>query len=105
MKTSLLTIAAAGLMAFGLTASGQNPPASSGQAQQPAQGIGRGGAPHAWGDKNKDGICDITGRPVGQGRGQGAGRRMGRGRGQMSGGRCNCCGQNQTPAAAPQPKK
>lgn len=32
-------------------------------------GRGRGGAPYAWNDKNKDGICDITGAPVGQRRG------------------------------------
>ena len=31
-------------------------------------GRGRGGAPFAWNDRNKDGICDLTGRPVGQGR-------------------------------------
>jgi hypothetical protein len=43
-------------------------------AQQQAQpkdqvlGRGRGGAPFAWNDKDKDGICDITGRPVGQNR-------------------------------------
>lgn len=26
----------------------------------------QGGAPRAFGDKDKDGVCDVTGRPVGQ---------------------------------------
>jgi hypothetical protein len=43
-------------------------------------GRGRGGAPFAWNDQNKDGICDVTGKPVGQGRtvgfGGGRGRRI-----------------------------
>jgi hypothetical protein len=43
-------------------------------------GRGRGGAPHAWNDKNRDGICDVTGQAVGQGRGNGAMRGGGRGR-------------------------
>ena len=47
-------------------------------------GRGRGGAPYAWNDKNKDGICDITGRPVGQGP-RGAGMQRGRGRGARCG--------------------
>lgn len=38
----------------------------------PAQ-RGRGG-PRAYGDTNRDGICDYTGRRVGQGQGQGQGR-------------------------------
>jgi|GEM_PF-2997386 len=33
----------------------------------PAQ-QGQGGNPRAFGDKDKDGICDVTGKPVGQGR-------------------------------------
>jgi hypothetical protein len=41
-------------------------------------GRGRGGAPYAWNDKDKDGICDITGKPVGQGRGQCGMRARGR---------------------------
>ena len=54
------------------------------QAQEPPQkdqpqvfyGRGRGGVPFAWNDMNGDGICDLTGQPVGQrpigfGRGQG----------------------------------
>jgi hypothetical protein len=38
-------------------------------AASQVMGRGRGGAPYAWNDKNKDGICDLTGAPVGQGRG------------------------------------
>jgi len=62
----LFALLSAATLAFALSASAQNAP-----------------APHAWGDKNKDGICDVTGKPVGQGRAWGAGR--GRGRGQMAG--------------------
>jgi hypothetical protein len=51
-------------------------------ANPQVMGRGRGGAPYAWNDKNKDGICDLTGQPVGQGRGAAmAGQRVGRGRG------------------------
>ena len=81
----------------------------------PAQ-QGRGGKPLAFNDQDKDGICDVTGKPVGQGRaemqaggnqqmvygrgcrgmgGRGQGRGMaragrmgqGRGMGRMGGGR------------------
>jgi hypothetical protein len=38
-------------------------------------------APKAYGDKNRDGICDITGKPVGQGQGMRKGMRQGRGKG------------------------
>ena len=38
-----------------------------------------GGAPLAWNDANKDGICDVTNQPVGQNPGQG--RRMATGQG------------------------
>lgn len=70
-----------GLLGTALAVFAQAPPA----ADAPA-GRGRGGAPLAWGDKDKDGICDITGRPVGQGRATGA-MRAGRG------GRCGACGR------------
>ncbi len=53
---------------------GQSATSTSGQTM----GRGRGGAPYAWNDKNEDGICDLTGRPVGQGRAAGA-MRAGRG--------------------------
>ncbi len=49
---------------------GQNPSPANGQTL----GRGRGGAPFAWNDKDKDGICDLTGKAVGQGR-PGAGMR------------------------------
>lgn len=78
------------LTAFGQTAGNQAQPGGNGQPAAQAQGRGRAGAPFAWGDKNKDGVCDVTGRPVGQGRGQMAqgGRRGGRG----MRGRCGCRG-------------
>jgi hypothetical protein len=63
-----------------------------------AQGQG-GPGPHAWGDKNKDGKCDRTGPPVGQGRPQ---RMAGmRPAGQCCG-RCQqgtCCRPGQCPQA------
>jgi hypothetical protein len=67
-----------------------------------AQGQG-GPGPHAWGDKNKDGKCDITGQPVGQGRSQ----RMAsmRQAGQCCG-RCQqgaCCRTGQCPPAQTTP--
>lgn len=66
----------------------QRPSQGQPQAQAPAQaqqqpqppvvyGRGRGGLPWAWNDKDRDGICDLTGRPVGQGRPIGS--RWGRG--------------------------
>lgn len=66
-----------------------------------AQNAG-GPGPHAWGDKDKDGKCDITGQPVGQNRGQGRGRMMNCGRR----GRGNGWGrQAQVQAPAPQQEK
>jgi hypothetical protein len=76
------------------------------------QGRGRGGAAFAWNDRDKDGICDLTGAPVGQGRGSGAMRGAGRGRGANGGWgrganggwgrgmgrRASCPWMNQTPA-------
>ena len=46
-------------------------------------------APHAWGDKDHDGKCDVTGQPVGQGRMamNAAGRQGMRGGMAMRGGR------------------
>ena len=54
----------------------------AGAVALPAQ-QGRGGPPLAWNDKDKDGICDITGQPVGQmiGPGPAGAQMMGRGRG------------------------
>jgi hypothetical protein len=70
------------------------------------RGRGRGGAPFAWNDKDKDGVCDVTGKPVGQGRGQGAmrGGRRGRGASAASGfnaGRGMRFRQQQAAPAAP----
>ena len=72
---------------------------------------GRGGAPCAWNAKTKDAICDITGRPVGEGPGRG-GVARGRGRGRAGGpARRGCCfarsfaGQLQPEAPAAQPEK
>ncbi len=61
-------------------------------------GRGRGGVPYAWNDVNRDGICDLTGQPVGQrpiafgggmglGRGRGLVGGWGRGAGRGRGGR------------------
>ncbi|MBE0659395.1 MAG: hypothetical protein IH602_17005 [Bryobacteraceae bacterium] len=58
--------------------------AQSGAADN--RGRGRGGAPFAWNDKDKDGVCDITGQPAGQGRGQGMMRGARRGRGASTAG-------------------
>ncbi len=54
--------------------------------QSQTMGRGRGGAPYAWNDKDKNGTCDLTGKPVGQG------RAMGFARGGGGGCRCRCAG-------------
>lgn len=87
MKRILLSLATV-TMAFSLGVSAQ-----------------QGGARHAWGDKDKDGKCDITGQPVGQGQAQrmtGAGSRgAGCNRARQGG----CCRRGQAPAAqAPEAK-
>jgi hypothetical protein len=85
MKPTLFSLLAMGVVAVGLTAYAQN----AGQPANQAQGSGT--TPHAWCDRNGDGICDVTGMPVGQGRGhmmspdasgqqgRGMGRGLGRG--------------------------
>jgi hypothetical protein len=50
----------------------------------PAQNAGNR-APKAYGDKDKDGICDITGKPVGQRQGQGQRKGMRQGKGKRQG--------------------
>ncbi|MGQ9633532.1 MAG: hypothetical protein ACUVXB_04740 [Bryobacteraceae bacterium] len=60
MKYKLLGLSLLLASAAGLAAQTASP-------NQPLMGRGRGGAPYAWNDKDKDGICDITGKPVGQG--------------------------------------
>jgi hypothetical protein len=103
MRRTLLVLAA-GILGTGLTAFGQ-----AANQGAPAQGRGRGGAPYAWNDKDRDGICDITGKPVGQGRAQMG--RCGRGAGRGPGrGQCRCCGANASaqqtaPSTAPAPAK
>jgi hypothetical protein len=65
----------------------QAPAPADQQTQPQVYGRGRGGIPYAWNDTDKDGICDLTGRPVpqaapvGPGRGWGAAAWGGRGRG------------------------
>lgn len=54
---------------------------STSASSNPVMGRGRGGTAYAWNDNNKDGICDLSGAPVGQGRGVGALRSGRRGRG------------------------
>ena len=71
---------------------GVQPPAQvQPQAQPPAPGQyygrGRGGLPWAWNDRDRDGICDLTGQPVGQGRPMGFGGGRGRFAGGFAGGR------------------
>jgi hypothetical protein len=118
MKPTMFSLLAIGVVAVGLTAYAQN----AGQPAPQAQGPGRGGAPYAWCDQNGDGICDRTGMPVGQGRGQmmspgmrgqqgwGMGRGMGggMGRGMRGVGRGMSCpyrqsAQSTAPSAQPAP--
>jgi hypothetical protein len=87
---AILSILAAGVLFTSLAAFGQNGTQPTqgqcqgqcqcqerGQCQGQGQGRGRGGA--AKGDTNGDGICERTGKPVGEGRGpmNGRGRGMG----------------------------
>jgi hypothetical protein len=85
---------AVGLLAATLALFAQN-------SGQPRQGQGSGSAPHAYCDKDGDGLCDYSGLPVGQcqqqgdcpccngscPRGQGQGQGQGQGRGPN---RANC---------------
>ncbi len=104
MKSTLFVLAT-GVIVAGLTAFAQN----ANQSAPQSQGRGRGGAPYAWGDRNGDGICDLTGNPVGQGRGQmmspGWRGQQGRGMGQGMGRGMFCPrGQNaQSMAPSAQP--
>jgi hypothetical protein len=95
----LFSVMAAALLMAGLALYAQT------GSPNPTPGQGRGGAPHAYCDKNGDGLCDYTGLPVGQcregncpgcdgqcprdGQGQGQGRGQGRGAGYgRNGGTC-----------------
>jgi hypothetical protein len=82
MKTFLF-LTTAGLLALAPAVFGQDsiPVQTPGTATSQVMGRGRGGAPFAWNDRNRDGICDITGRPVGEGRPIGFGRGRGGGGG------------------------
>lgn len=102
MKNSII-ISVGILLGSALLVMGQSAPAPTSQNM----GRGRGGAPFAWNDRNKDGVCDLTGQAVGAVRSHKAmrgGRRgwggaaMGRGFGAGFQGR-----QQQTPPA-PAPK-
>ncbi len=102
MKNFLLTATA---LLFGTAAlMAQSAPAPNPEVR----GRGRGGAPWAWNDKNKDGICDLTGKPVGQGQ-PGAGMRRGGGAraaaGFGRGARCGWRAQAQTAPPAQAPKQ
>jgi hypothetical protein len=119
MKPTLLSLLGISVVAVGLTAFAQNTSQPNPQVQAP----GPGSAPHAWCDRNGDGICDFTGMPVGQGRGQmmspgmgrgmgagmGRGMRAGMGRGMAAGmGRGMACpysqgAQSMAPSAQPAP--
>jgi hypothetical protein len=78
MSKSLLIAILIVLVGAAVASVAQSPAGSTPQVL----GRGRSGAPHAWNDKDKDGICDITGQPVAQGRGAAmTGQGMGRGRG------------------------
>lgn len=108
MKNALWAIPA---VLFASVAATQTKPAAeqpAGPRAQPAQqsaqvapqatpqvyGRGRGGLPWAWNDQDRDGICDVTGRPVGQGRAIGAGGGRGRGWGDQDGdGICDFTGR------------
>ena len=83
MKPTLLSLLAIGVVMLGLTAFAQN-------TRQPNPQV----APNAWCDRNGDGICDVTGMPVGQGRGQmmshGVGGQQGRGMGRGTGRGMSC---------------
>jgi hypothetical protein len=66
----LMVLTLAGVLGLAPLLLGQAPKASEAETK----GRGRGGAPHAWCGKDKDGKCDLSGNPVGQGQGQGRGR-------------------------------
>lgn len=92
---ALYSLLTTGVLGIGLAAFAQNTPPPRGPCQ---------GTPHAWCDKDGDGICDRTGRPVGQGP-----ARTGRG-GQGGGhhGQCGHCQRANSPQRAqpaPAPSK
>ena len=103
----VMSLLAAGIVAAALALYAQNGP-------NPTPGQGRGGTPQAYCDKDGDGLCDITGLPIGEcreancpgcdgqcprGSGQGQGRGQGRGQGQGPGRNGGVCPRT---GAAPQ---
>lgn len=79
MKSAFLLLIAAFVAATVVFGQAQSQaPAQGDQGQPQVLGRGRGGAPFAWNDQDKDGVCDLTGRPVGQGRAIGFGGGKGR---------------------------
>ena len=69
MKTFLIVGAVLLIAVLGFTRiRAYSQPKSPSRAATQSYGRGRGGAPFAWNDRNGDGICDLTGQPVGQGR-------------------------------------
>jgi hypothetical protein len=90
----LFGVLAVALLAAALALFGQS---SAG----PQQGQGPGNGPHAYCDKDGDGLCDFTGLPVGECRGQGdcpgcngscpRGQGQGQGRGQGRGPNGGAC--------------
>jgi len=96
MSKIIVAIVAGGLaLAPALVAQQETQPSNE------TMGRGRGGAPFAWNDKDKDGLCDLTGKAVGQrhgGRAFARGKRGGRnwGRGMRRG--ANACPRAAAPA-------
>ena len=104
----LINLLAAGIVFAALALYAQN------RGPNPNPGQPRGGTPQAYCDKDGDGLCDITGLPIGEcreagcpgcdgqcprngeGRGQGQGRGPGQGQGQGRNGE-NCPRTGGTP--------
>ncbi|MBI4909076.1 MAG: hypothetical protein HY820_35975 [Acidobacteria bacterium] len=82
------------VLVAGMTLSAQNP--------QPGQGRGRGNG-HPYCDANKDGICDHTGKPVGECRQNVTAQRRGPWRGRAVAQRADCgVGRGLAPCGARQ---
>ncbi|MFO7769318.1 MAG: hypothetical protein R6W82_10250 [bacterium] len=78
MKRSWLITAAALLVGTAACAYAQSQQPPQQDSRQMFYGRGMGGVPYAWNDADRDGVCDITGQPIGQ-RPIGFGRGWGRG--------------------------
>ena len=67
MKSALwitVIVLLAGVLVAQTQPRAQTPSQTAQESQPQVYGRGRGGAPFAWNDRNRDGICDVTGRPV-----------------------------------------